>query len=131
MSALTAEIRARMEKVRALMDSPNPGEAAAARARYVEMQAKYGPAPEPQPIWRQELSESLRRHRQERGSQIVELTIRALRDLEAKGYFAQGIDGEWLISPADDLAHIIARGRDPIDLIAAAAQLIIISEGRA
>lgn len=128
MTALTAEIRARMDKVRALIDSPNPGEAAAARARYAEMQTKYGTAREPEPIWRQDLSERLSHHQAQRAKAIAQLADQAVGDLIDKGYFVHDLNGEWLITPADDLARIIHRGHDPAYLIAVAAMIPTASE---
>lgn len=96
---MSPEIIARLDKVRKLMDSPNPGEAAAAAARYYEMLGKYLP----------DLAK-------ERIDQAVD-------EIERKGYAVWEIDGGWYVTPADDLAKVIAHGDVSAALIGCASQL--------
>lgn len=116
-------IASRMEKVRRLMDSPNPGEAAAARARYAEMQAKYGDAPRSAPACRQDVMEAVHRQQQQRQQWIDDLLDEAVEKIEAKGYALFELNGGWYITPADDIGRVIHEGHDADWLIACAEML--------
>lgn len=121
---MTPEIRERMDKVRRLMDSPNAGEAEAARIRYAEMQAKYG-AEEARSTGPTDFFAILAQHHQRRQQWAEELTkskgqgdpvADAVERLAAAGYGvlseAQGL----YITPRDDISIILYRHLSPEQL---------------
>lgn len=131
---MTPEIRERMEKVRRLIDSPNAGEADAARIRYAEMLAKYGCAEKPQPCG--DIFDQLAEHYRRRAKWAAELAAMeevadpvddALKRLFATGYgvLDEG-NGGLFITPLDDVSKILYRGLAPEQLASIADEL----EGR-
>lgn len=131
MTGLTAAIRARMDKVRALMDSPNPGEAAAARARYADMQAKYGAKDEHLPAYRSDLLERVRQHKQTQQEWMEELADQAVDHLHAKGFAVFELNDGWYITPDEDVGRVLHKGTGLEALIILAATLLHVSESPA
>lgn len=126
---MTPAIRERMDKVRRLMDSPNAGEAEAARIRYAEMQAKYG-AGEARSTGLTDIFDVLAQHHQRRQQWAEELAEGqgdpvgdAIERLAAAGYGvlseAQGL----YITPRDDISIILYRHLSPEQLPAIADRL--------
>lgn len=129
---MTPAIRERMDKVRRLMDSPNAGEAEAARVRYAEMQAKYG-AGEARSTGLTDFFAILAQHHQRRQQWAEELAdaegqgdpvADAVQRLAAAGYGVQD-EGEHglYITPLDDVSTILHRHLSPEQLPAIADAL--------
>lgn len=127
MITASAKIHERMEKVRALMDSPNPGEAAAAREKYAELQAKYALSRPDAGMFN---SDALAKARDraiamqlQQQEWIASLATQAVDDLLAKGYVVLTLGDGWYIAPTDDVGRVLHRGDDPLELVSYAATI--------
>lgn len=130
MITASTKIRERMEKVRALMDSPNPGEAAAAREKYAELQAKYASFRPEDGVFNSDsfaqTGEAIARAaalRQQHEEWIASLASQAVDDLLAKGYVVLTLGDGWYIAPSDDVGRVLHRGDDPLELVSYAATI--------
>lgn len=125
---MTPEIRERMEKVRRRIDSPNAGEADAARIRYAEMLAKYGCAAKPPPSG--DIFDKLAEHYRRLAKWAAELAAmgnpvdlvnEAIYRLFSAGYGVQDEGDDVLyITPLDDVSTILYRHLSPEQLPAIA-----------